>query len=163
MTDVAAEPASTVVEPFTPVLIQRFLKSQGLRYFVSEENEYLVIFDADDTKPEVLFSFSPSGNNASVYSIRARAIAPAGRELSEWYELVNNWSRDWRWPTAYVIPGEHSVLYIYLEAHYQLASGIHQALFDELSQTIITGVSLFFDELATRDRPQRRNVEGESQ
>ena len=144
---------ATVVEEFKVSMIGDFLQQAGLRGFAGEK-EYLVVFAAEGSKPEIIVVFAVEGDE-TVYSIRARGVAPLGRDMDDWVRLMNDWSRNYRWPHVYV-DEENGVTYLHFEGHYQFRAGVHQALLNELSDLVLGGIPIFFDELAKLDKAREK-------
>lgn len=133
------------IEPLSTDLIERYLRSRGLRFFRSDDGEeFLMLSSYERGKLHVTLRLNGLRRDVLEISVSPAAYHPAG-ERPRLMELVNDWNRDTHWPKAFVRetvrPGRVSVVG---ENAYLLSDGIHlEALGNLVRSAVEHGADLF--------------------
>jgi hypothetical protein len=130
-------------------MIEDYLKAEGLRYLRDSDGDFCVMFSpGDDLDHEMRVWLMAVGSQKDVYSITV--YSSKSYPKSEWSRclmLCNTWNREQYWPKAYLNvddPDADTSGGICLEGQIDLEEGIHQELFDDFTDTIITGAFAFW-------------------
>src|SRR5262245_55330367 len=96
--------AMAVVEQFTRPMIEKYLKSVGVRYLMDNDGDFVVQFGYSEAQGcELSFYFIAGGKSNEIYVIRAFSDKRIPRD--EWARAVmlcNTWNSERRWPKAYL-------------------------------------------------------------
>jgi hypothetical protein len=138
------------IEPFDQAMIERYLKTSGVRYLRDNEGDFLIRFSYDDdVGGELTVYLIASGKSKQIYVVRVSCSRPIDK--SDWgraVTLCNTWHREMRWPKAYLRvkdPATDTAGSIVLEEQIDLEKGIHQELFDDFTNTIIAASNQFWE------------------
>jgi len=139
----------TNVLQFDAAMIERYLKEVGLRYLIDNDGDYIVQFAEDsDFNGELSVLFGRGGNKKDVYYVRVycNKTIPKTR-FADALLLCNRWNKERRWPKAFLNTrdtGDTTKGDIVLELQIDLEKGIHQALFNDFTNTVISGAIQFW-------------------
>ncbi|MEZ0351513.1 YbjN domain-containing protein [Mycobacterium sp. pR1184] len=117
------------IEPLSPELIERYLRSHQLRFFRSDDGAEFMMVLSHYQRGKLHVNLRINGLRPDILEI---SISPAGyyqaSERPRLMEVVNDWNRDNHWPKAFVRectqPSHFSVVG---ESAYLLTDGIHLA------------------------------------
>lgn len=144
----------TIVYPVSLATIERALKTRELHGWKGPGGRYLVQFRYDaDSDREVRLYLSLEGKSGALLKLRIMCDRRVDRPLfPEAHAFCNEWNAGYRWPKALLDcpdpveqkeeeeeeeaedteAAESASGALALESQYDLAAGIHQALFDDL-------------------------------
>jgi Putative bacterial sensory transduction regulator len=139
-----------IVDSFNVLMIERFIKSNGWGYSVDRDGDLKIEFKYDDEiGSEMTFHFILGGQNKSIYTLRSvtNKFVPKNN-LGQALIICNLWNRDHRWPNAYLYYENESndsrAGFMILERHLNLEVGIHQELFDTITDDTLSAAYLFW-------------------
>src|ERR1700724_1783507 len=114
------------IEPLGTELIERYLDSQGLRFFRGRDgNEFLVLFSTEHGQLQVNIRVTGSRRSVLVVRVSPAEHYPAA-DRPRLMELVNAWNRDTHWPKAFLREtSDPDRVGVVGENSYPLAHGIH--------------------------------------
>jgi hypothetical protein len=149
------------VQPFNAEMIEAYLEARGLRFFRSQEdNEFLVLFAVGTRQLHV--HLQATGLDNDLFSIWVTTADTYSADY-RWrlLELVNQWNRDRRWPSASVREtADPARISLFGENHYPLSEGIH---FDACAAfadcTIATSATLFEEVTHALELPSAASME----
>jgi hypothetical protein len=137
-------------------MIEAYLKSKGWQYSKKDDEHFVMVGSyQDQCGCNLTFRLLIEGSDKDLYVIRV--IADKAIPRSRWGRamvLCNDWNNDKRWPRAYLNRQDYSAdttNYIILDGHIDVSKGIHQELFNDFSDWLITG-SIDFWERAHKER-----------
>ncbi len=138
-----------VVEQFDHAMIERYLKTVGMRFLRDEDGDFLVQFGYSEPQGcELSLYFIAGGQKKDIYVLRAFSDKRIAKdEWSRAIMLCNTWNSERRWPKAYLEvknPATDTFGMILLEEQIDLEKGIHQELFDDFSNTFVVTVGSFW-------------------
>jgi hypothetical protein len=138
------------VEKFTRPMIERYLRSVGVKFLTDSDGDFVVQFGYSETQGcELSFYFIAGGRENEIYVIRAFSDKRIARD--EWARAVmlcNQWNTERRWPKAYLQvkdPASDNYGAILLEEQIDLEKGIHQELLDDFSNTFVVTAGSFWE------------------
>jgi hypothetical protein len=137
-----------VVEQFDRGMIERYLRTNELKFLRDDDGDYQVDFGYDEeTECELSILLAASGSRQSIYTMLVTSSRLVAR--AEWGRVVaicNEWNELKRWPKAYfharnLASDSHGA--IILEEQIDLSPGIHWELFESWTSLMI-GASFQF-------------------
>lgn len=138
------------LQTFNRNMIEKYLKSKELNYFRDSDDDLLIQIGYDDDYGcKLTFYFMISGTAENIYAIRV--FSDKRIPKSDWGRaimLCNTWNQEKRWPKAFLDvkkPDSDTTATIQLNYDIDLQQGIHQELFDDMTETIIRGGMLFWE------------------
>ncbi|REJ38876.1 MAG: YbjN domain-containing protein [Microcystis flos-aquae TF09] len=140
---------STTVQSFDRCMIESYLKDKDFNYLKDRDGDFQLTFRRDDKMGcELTFFFMAQGEEGSIYVITAFSDKPIPR--SDWGKALmfcNTWNKEIRWPKAYLSasdPDNDTTGKIVLEEHIDLCEGIHQALLNDFTDTVLSTAIQFW-------------------
>ena len=134
---------------FNRGMIKQYLDSVGLRYMTDTEGDFHIFFGyQEEIGCSLTITLAAQGRRSEIYVVRA--VADKHIPKQEWGKaimLCNTYNRGHRWPKAYLYvrdPNDDATVVIMLEEQIDLEKGIHQALFDDFTHTVIASVHTFW-------------------
>lgn len=137
-----------IVEEFNRTLIDNYLRAKGFRYLRDPDGNFCVFLSLHDVDYELRAWFEAVGSQEDVYSVAVHSSKRYPK--SEWSRclmLCNTWNRERWWPKAYLNVSDLDADTsgdIRLEGAIELEEGIHQELFEQFTDTIITSALQFW-------------------
>ncbi len=137
------------IKKFDHSLIKNFLEETNLNFLTDKEGDFTVNFAYDEELGcELSFWFIVTGSNDEIYQI----LVSSDKEIpkSQWARvlmLCNTWNKDKRWPKAYLHVEDmntDTTGNILLEEQIDLEQGIHQALLNDYTGTILSTAFQFW-------------------
>lgn len=134
------------IEPLSTELIERYLRSRGLRFFRSDDGQEFLLVLSSIERGKLHVSLRINGVRPDILEI---TVSPAGYyhagERARLMELVNDWNRDTHWPKAFVREtAQPNRVTVVGESAYLLSDGIHLAgLGNFVKSTVEYGTDLF--------------------
>ena len=137
------------VQPFTREMIKHYLQSREMKYLTDSDGDFQLGFEVSEiTGCRLTIYLWVQGKDLNIYAIKVRT----SRDIPEadWGRVTyvcNRWNAEHRWPKAFLdvreVEGAGSGD-IVLEQHLDLGPGIHQELFDDLTNTILAAAVSFW-------------------
>jgi hypothetical protein len=135
------------VEPFSGNMIKAYLDQAEVRYLVDSAGDYLVRFTPAEDRPcEADVWFLAEGTERTIFNLSLRTnVRFAQDKLGDALLACNEWHKIKRWPKAYVIVDEATTSsQIVVEFQVSLEKGIHQELFNDISEwMLVTGLEFW--------------------
>ncbi len=137
------------VQKFEKSMIEKFLKSRGLKYLIDQDGDYRVEFAYDpETQCELTIWLLAEGSAHDIY--RVLAMSDKRIPKSDWGRAIlacNTWNKEKRWPKAFLYvrdPNADPFGFIHLEQQLPLDTGVHQEFLDHMTNMTIMGAHLFW-------------------
>ncbi|MCV7409995.1 hypothetical protein AWC05_22970 [Mycobacterium florentinum] len=133
------------IEPLSPELVERYLRSRHLRFFRSDDGEEFMMVLSNYERGKLHVNLRINGLRRDILEI---SVSPAGyyqaSDRPRLMELVNGWNRDTHWPKAFVREtAQPSHVNVVGESAYLLTDGIHlDALGNFIKSTVEYGTDL---------------------
>ncbi len=143
------------IETFSPAMIEAYVKAKEFAYLKDPHGDYFIEFaEQAECACHLTARLSITGDQRDVYSIRVTSDRRIPQR--DWGRAVlvcNQWNKERRWPKAYLHHADKGAEHgdIILEGQIDLEAGIHQALFDSYTDTII-GTAFRFWEWAHQEK-----------
>lgn len=139
-----------VVQKFNREMLKRYVTQHKLAYLTDRDGDTVLEFGYQDNWDcELKIFLIATGRDKDVYHLLAVSTKRIGRNKWEHtQQLCNSWNNERRWPRAFLQvndPAQDRTGTIQLDQHYNLESGIHQKLLDDLTSTFVSGVSQFWE------------------
>jgi hypothetical protein len=138
-----------VIEKFGPLMIERFLRENELKFLVDQDGDFWVSLHGEGV-PAYRVLLSAEGHDSDILCIRASAELPypdAFRDPAEGF--IAGWNRRTRWPKAYIREEvRHGGFRVIAENQFPLATGIHPELLNDFITTTIAASHNLLAELA---------------
>jgi hypothetical protein len=132
------------VQNFDRSVIESYLTNRGLRFTRDDDGDFVVQFPyQEELGCEVILVFCAEGPQEDVYSVRL--ISNKRIPKDEWeriMSLCNDWNKEKRFPKAFLdirITAEETLAIVVLEQHLHLKPGVHQDLFDDWTDIMVSG------------------------